>query len=685
MIFLQPIFLYGLLAVSIPVIIHLFQFRRYKTVYFTNVAFLQRLKKETEKQSKLKHLLVLIARILAIMAIVTAFAQPVIPEQDKSKAAMQAKDFVSIYVDNSRSMQQQSENGTVITKARSKALEIIDSYPATARFQFLSNDFKAYHQRFFDKSKVKSMVEEVSITPVTRKLSDVVSRQKQLFTSEDVTLNKHIYLISDFQKSTADLGSIRADSSFNINLVKVNATQPNNLYIDSCWFKEPVRQLQQTSVLHVSIRNSGTKDYEKIPLKLKIGGKQRALASFSVKAGERVETELSFTNNQAGWHNARLEIVDNPVTFDDVFYFSYEIKPSINVIEIYEDKPSPYLKRLFGRDSVMQYKPSNVLKLNYSLLSENQLIILNEIQSFSSGLSQTLKKTLSGGQSDLVIIPGGEQISASRQIADELNLSQYSSLDSSATEVADIATAHPLYENVFMEDVSLASDKNFDLPVVQKYVSIQKSTGSEVLMSLANNKPFLVAQKRGATSIYQLATPLKDTFTNFQRHALFVPTFHRMAVLSQKSGKIFHYTGDDKPVKMPLALSQDAEQVLTLRQVGGDYEIIPPLSEGAGGLQIENRVEKAGHYRVIYSDSTLGYLAFNYDRLESDMEMLSTGDLEKLASDNIETAMQVFDDSPKPMGRQIKENQAGYPLWRWFVIMALVFLGIEVLFLRFLK
>lgn len=685
MIFLQPLFLFGLLTVSIPIIIHLFQFRRYKTVYFTNVAFLRNLKKETEKQSKLKHLLVLLARILAIAALVMAFAQPVIPEQEEAKSALKAKNYVSIYVDNSRSMQQQSAQGSVLSKARAKALEIVDTYPATAKFQFLSNDFKAYHQRFIDKSGVKTMIEETDISPAARNLSEVMSRQKQLFRNEAGGMNKHVYLISDFQKSSADIQNISADSSFDVNLVKVNATQPNNLYVDSCWFEEPVHQVQQTSVLHVSIRNSGAKDYEKIPLKLKIGGKQRALASFSVKAGDKVQTELSFTNHKTGWHLAQLEIVDNPITFDDTFYFSYEIKPAIHVLEIYEDQPNSYLGRLFDRDSLIAFSTSDVLKLNYSSIADNQLIILNEIASFSSGLSQTLKKNIAEGRSDLVLIPHKEKMATNKQITEELNLSRLGSLDSSATEVGDIATAHPLYENVFMEKVSLSSDKNFDLPSVQKYFTIQTRPSAEVLMRLVNNNPFFVTENRGAATIYQLAAPLKDDFTNFQRHALFVPTFHRMAIMSQKGGKIFHYTADDEPVSVPLSATDEGDEVMRLEMVDGEYEIIPPVSDGPGGIQFENKVEKAGHYQILYNDSIRGYLSFNYNRLESDMEMMSTGELSAASKDNIKTTMTIYDDNPQPLSAQIKENQAGYPLWRWFVIMALVFLGLEVLFLRFLK
>jgi hypothetical protein len=83
MIFLYPSVLFFLLALAIPIIIHLFNFRRYKKIYFSNVAFLKNIQTESEKKSKLKHLLVLLSRLLAFAALIVAFSQPYIPTGKK--------------------------------------------------------------------------------------------------------------------------------------------------------------------------------------------------------------------------------------------------------------------------------------------------------------------------------------------------------------------------------------------------------------------------------------------------------------------------------------------------------------------------------------------------------------------------------------------------------------------------
>src|SRR6202008_351487 len=97
--FVYPAFLYSLFAILIPIIIHLFNFRKYKTVYFTNVKFLRELKQESQSKSRLKELLILLSRILAISCLVLAFAQPVIV--DKNSKVKVGQKAVGIFIDNS--------------------------------------------------------------------------------------------------------------------------------------------------------------------------------------------------------------------------------------------------------------------------------------------------------------------------------------------------------------------------------------------------------------------------------------------------------------------------------------------------------------------------------------------------------------------------------------------------------
>ena len=91
----NPHLLYALFAIAIPIIIHLFNFRKHKTIYFSSIRFLKEIKEENKKKSKLKNILILLSRILAIAFLVLAFSKPYIPIKNQQKT-----ENIFIYIDN---------------------------------------------------------------------------------------------------------------------------------------------------------------------------------------------------------------------------------------------------------------------------------------------------------------------------------------------------------------------------------------------------------------------------------------------------------------------------------------------------------------------------------------------------------------------------------------------------------
>ena len=132
--FLYPGFLWALSALAIPLVLHLFYFRRYKTIYFSNLRFLREVREETSVRNRLRNLLILLARLLALAMLVLAFAQPVLPLRERIEAGQR---LVSVFVDNSYSMQSFGEELSLFDQARRKAREILLGYGADDRFQLL--------------------------------------------------------------------------------------------------------------------------------------------------------------------------------------------------------------------------------------------------------------------------------------------------------------------------------------------------------------------------------------------------------------------------------------------------------------------------------------------------------------------------------------------------------------------
>ena len=144
----NPQLLLALFAIAIPIIIHLFNLRKYKTVRFSSIRFLKEIKQAKRSYSRLKNLLILLSRILAITFLVLAFAKPFIPSKEQETEI--AKN-IFFYIDNSFSMESVSADGMLLDIAKNKAVKIANEYDTESNFYLITNGFLAKHSRIFSK------------------------------------------------------------------------------------------------------------------------------------------------------------------------------------------------------------------------------------------------------------------------------------------------------------------------------------------------------------------------------------------------------------------------------------------------------------------------------------------------------------------------------------------------------
>ena len=401
--FLSPLFLIGLAAMAVPIVVHLFNFRRYKKVYFSNVELLRQLESETQKQSKLKQLLVLALRIMCIIFIVLAFAQPIIPT-DKSKTIATGTQYVSVYIDNSFSMEATTADGTKLDMAKRKAHEIAAAYSATDRLQLITNDVEGRHFRFVSPEDFSALVDEVTISPASTAIADIIGKQYN-FLNTNGGENKSTYIISDFQRSVTDFGSMPSDSGIAATtLVAIPSTRVGNIYIDSISLSSPILQMGNTSTLYIHIHNTGDAAVEKVPVKLFIEGKQRALASADLPARSSVVVPINFNIDQTGTLNGKVTLNDYPIVYDDEMFFSLNVQKRIHVLAINGGEENPYLNILFGNDSAFVFTNCGDKNINFDQINSYNTIIINELKGIASSLAQTLKTFASNGGT-VVVVP----------------------------------------------------------------------------------------------------------------------------------------------------------------------------------------------------------------------------------------------------------------------------------------
>lgn len=164
--FLHPIFLYGLFALAIPVILHLFSFRKYKKVYFSNFSFLASLQQQKKNSSKLKNLLLLFLRLLALASIVFAFATPYI-QPKKNILPVEKSSKIIIYIDNSFSMSNTGTKGSLLEEAKKHLFDIIAAYPAGTNFALLTDD--EAHNRTLTKEQATALLPGIKTSANSKK------------------------------------------------------------------------------------------------------------------------------------------------------------------------------------------------------------------------------------------------------------------------------------------------------------------------------------------------------------------------------------------------------------------------------------------------------------------------------------------------------------------------------------
>lgn len=686
--FVNPLFLIALSALIIPVVIHLFNFRKFKKIYFTNVRFIAEIKQETKKRSQLKHLLILLMRLLAIACLVIAFAKPYIPSPLQHKK-FSGRQVISVYIDNSFSMEALSSGGRLLDMTKTKAREIANAFNPSDLYQLLTNDFEGRHQRFVNRDEFKTLVDEVQISPSIRSIPEVVKKQNALL-QEINGNNRSAYIISDFQKSTSQILTIKPDTSVAYFFIPVKAEKVNNLYIDSVWFDSPVQQANQAVKLKVRIKNCSDEPLEKLPVKLTINTIQKGVASFSVPPQGETTVVLPYTNNEQGIQSGSLEITDYPVTWDDKFYFSYTIAPAIPVLCINGDKVNSYLNNLFSNDTAFRFTNAPEKQLDYSSFSHYPLIILNGIDEFSSGLIQEINRFIRKGGNAAIFPSDKIDPENYKLFLTSMNLPFYSGLDTTRQRISEVNTESQLFSDVFEKDITgkVRLPDNADLPMVLQYYPLNRysRSGQEDLLTLQNGQPFLDVVKVDKGRVYLFASPLDDKFSNFPRHPIFVPTLYRIALLSQPYIPLYFNIDADNAITVT-ADSLKGREVYKIHKAGSNYEIIPEMRIiGQEALMYpHNQIKEAGHYYVTADHSIMEGLSFNYNRIESDLKCLSPDELEKDLNRARIKYFAVFQDKKTPLTQQIHEMNQGTPLWKWFILLTLLFIAGEIVLVRILK
>ena len=663
---LFPQFLYGLFALGIPILVHLFNFRRFKTLPFPTTRFLKEVKEQSQKRLQLRHILILISRLMLITALVIAFCQPVIPLKENAFRPS----ISAIVIDNSFSMDLDLSGGRALDIAKKSAFEIVSQSPDDERFYVFSADISSETNQSFGKREALEKIKQMEASSTVFDLAAISERISWLGSDNGQRIQTNCF--SDLQ-NVNDAEDIRVDSTHRLNLFYLKPSIVSNLSVDSCWFKDNIRKIEQEEELFYRVKNYGNEERE-FESKLQIDGKILGKNQISLNAGSELISSFRFKVSQTGKHRGMISLEDSPIEFDNHLRFSYTIDQVIEVLYVTEEKDSLWtaFDKLFKIDSNFRMTTALRSSIEYDRINTYPLVIVAGLLKLENGFQESIKSALKAGSSVCIIPDSDSDLNGYNELMSAFGISPFGKLNKSQERTKKIELESSFFQGVF-ENIP----ENVDLPIFNSYFQSGSNQGvSASLMSLLGGSELLCQARVYDSQLYLFRADISPSNSNFTRHALFVPTMLQMAINSRKSFGLYSVIEDRLMIPKTTRIEDPEQWVLQaetdssiyLPTVSQDFFIIPDFAGSAGFYQLKNR-----------NDGRAFDISINQQNKESDLSSISEELLKSLQANEY---IKLFDIYGLESEGSIQTASADFELWKVFVLLALLFVVIEIILIK---
>jgi hypothetical protein len=640
--FKHPEILYFLFLLIIPILVHLFQLRRFKKEYFTNVQFLKELSIQTRKSSKLKKWLLLCTRLLLLTFLILAFAQPFFTAKESKKATNE----MYIILDNSFSMQAKGKKGELLKRA---VQDLLEHTPETQNFSLITDTDNYWNT---DIKAIQKELQNLKYSATSFQLENLLAKVN----ARKSAFNKDIIVITDaVGLEEKQLKNFHKDD--NVYFITPKAEQKNNVSIDSVYINQTMNNFYE---IGVKLSANGD-DFNAVPIALYNNNKLTAktLVNF-----EQQNKTINFTIPKADFHGY-VSIVDKGLSYDNIYYFSISKPEKVNVISVGANEKSNFLSRIYTPEE-FNFNNFELTSLDYNLIEKQDAIVLNEIKDIPQSLQTTLKSFVSKG-GNLIVIPSLESNVANvNSFISTYGTIQLKALVNKDKKVTKINFNHPLFNTVFEKKID-----NFQYPINKNSFILTSNLPS--ILTYDDQSSFLTSIQNGISSVYVFAAPINKENSNFQNSPLIVPTFYNMAQSSQRSGVNAIIIGENQPYIVDALVTKD--EIVTVKNTTEKFIPVQQILNTKVKMTFNENPVEAGNFGIFNSDQLVQNISFNYNRTESNLTLINESFLSDYTIINdIET---VFNT--------IQTDRTDTQIWKWFVIFTLLFIALELLIQKFVK
>ncbi len=678
MVFLNPAILFGLLASSIPVLIHLLNLRKLKKVEFSTLSFLKELQKTKIRRIKLKQWILLILRVLIILFLVLSFARPAL-ETVSFGVASTAKTTAVIVIDNSFSMSAVDENGSLLNQAKATSKKLLNEFKDGDEVALIISS--SPDESVVNTSNLQAVSESISgveLSNISRDLSDAVQLAYGIL-SNSQNFNKEIYLFSDFQQSRSfDSENITAagnDENIKLYFMPLGGKDFTNLAVTSFETENQIFELNKDVSFKADVTNYSGSALNNNVLSLFINGKRSAQSSFDIEPGQTVRVGFQTTISEPGLLNVFAELEEDDITYDNRRYLDIYVPEKIKTL-LLTDKLSDVLfvetALAGGGDGQFEITKNVTSRINsYNLIDYDAVILIG---SGYSGNVQKIEQYLTSGGA-IIIMPGSDGTGFENLCA-ALRLPRPEALvanndENSYSTVENVDYEHPLFANLFEN-----GKMKFDSPEIYKYMKILNRGNGRTIMSQIDGSLFLGEYNSGEGKIMMFTAAPVLSWSNFPIKGLFAPLINKSVfylVSANKSSKGY-IAGDELVVEAGKA----ADPQIRITRPDNSEEFVQPDLKGFNSTFKYSKSDETGTYEFYSGNTLFDYIPVNFNIRESELVVLSPGDVSDKLSAFLPEADIIELDRNSDLSEEISQARFGTELWKPFLIIALLLALLEM-------
>ena len=676
MTFLNPFVLFGLAAAAIPILLHLLNLRKLKTVEFSTLRFLKELQKTSIRKLKTQQIILLILRTLIVIFSVLAFSRPTVKSTLPS-IGTHAKSSIIIVLDNSLSMDITDEDGNRFSKAKKLTSEILGALEEGDEMAFIplssliKNRKRSFSRNF---AWLKEEIDQCSVNPATASLNDGL-RAAQGLLDASLHVNKEIYILTDLQQQeihSLELDSIKLfddkTSVFLLPSSESNNSIDQNISIDTAIFISRVYAKDKPVELQTKLYNSSASDAKGIIVSVLFNGERVAQRTVDIGAGSNVNISLQGIPHTTGLIKGEIQIENDVLESDNHRYFSFIISSAPKVALIGNQLETDFISISIAPHASLlkSYSANQSASVHFE---DFDLLIL--ATTLSQTEMQRIDAYIQNGGSVMFFPSSTESIAVQQQFFSGMGLGPIIFQEFSESNPGICISAdrqHPILQGVFK-----GFNSESGLGDSPKIIKALCSQAGQSIISMQGGS-FLNEIRRGEGKVMYCAVPPSPAWSSFPFTGLMPTIIYRSAqYLSAKEVFTLEKTAGQEAIIL-IPTKSSASSIFTIKDPNG-FESDMQAADLPGGMSLQfGKPEMTGVYGVFSKDknpitslivnqsSKEGHLI--YKNLQESMSAL------KKRLNHPESLLVL--NKNESIANSVAKARIGTELWRFFILLALL-------------